>query len=584
MRHLTLLLMLTALLAACGGAPSATSTPRPPTPTPLSAAQASPQGSPAGAPQATGTASGGLSVNPPATTIAGPDGRNTTLHNQQVYIDLYVDGAPHGYLGVNFRSQPTLASPVYSVIENGQKVQANARGTTDAQGRAWYQVQYGGRTGYVVGELLALNEPQPAQTVQYYVDATFEGFEGANLRSEASRNNPPVNAQLANGDVLTGLATPVKDELGRFWYNVKIGGKFGFVLGSLLNTDPPKDTLTLFANAAPQGAQSSNLRERPSMQAKVIGWVPNGAVVEAYPEDLRGEDGQKGWRKVTYGGTSGYMRLSLLTRDNPLARTTAYVSTSGSAGATARLWERPDAASNVLFDLEPGTEVQAYPQEFPGKGELGGWRKVVYKDVTGYMQVDTLVAEKPASPSSSDVLINSNTHYGDGRVLHVVGDVRNRSGRAVSSVRIAVNFYNEAGDKVYSADGASSVPVIAPGALSPFHLVTYPPTGWSHYAFEITSAASTAAPLAGIEVVYDSTYVEAGRYHVVGQVRNSTGRALSSLVVIAALDNGTGMVLDVADGSPTPDSLAPGARAMFDIAFPADRSGAPYTLYFRARE
>lgn len=124
--------MLSVLIAACG-APSATSTPRPSAPAPTAAAQQPPAGSPSGeAPQPAGTASDGISVNPASTRVAGPDGRNTTMHDQPVYIDLYVDGAPHGYLGVNFRSQPTFTSPVYSVVENGQKVQANARGTTDS--------------------------------------------------------------------------------------------------------------------------------------------------------------------------------------------------------------------------------------------------------------------------------------------------------------------------------------------------------------------------------------------------------------------------------------------------------------------
>jgi Bacterial SH3 domain len=79
---------------------------------------------------------------------------------------------------------------------------------------------------------------QAAPMITLYVDAASQGYIGANLRAQPSRESA-ILLLISNGASVLAVAKPVKGADGHDWYSVTYKGRTGYVLGSLLSRRKP---------------------------------------------------------------------------------------------------------------------------------------------------------------------------------------------------------------------------------------------------------------------------------------------------------------------------------------------------------
>lgn len=152
-----------------------------------------------------------------------------------------------------------------------------------------------------------------------------------------------------------------------------------------------------------------NLRENPSLEAKVIRQYPTGTWMTVLSEE--GE-----WSKVEVGGNTGYVMSRYLT--DAAGSTKMYVRTNTGRGLNLR--DMPSLEGNILTSFKPGTEVEVLVRG-------AGWNKVSVNGQTGYMSAQYLSSKNTASsaaktgivsnPGANQVLLLRETASTDARVL-----------------------------------------------------------------------------------------------------------------------------------------------------------------------
>ncbi|MBQ4579648.1 MAG: SH3 domain-containing protein [Clostridia bacterium] len=143
-----------------------------------------------------------------------------------------------------------------------------------------------------------------------------------------------------------------------------------------------------------------NLRETPSLAAKVLGQFPTGTLVEII------ESGDE-WHKVEVNGQAGYMMAKFL--NSAEGETTATVRTNTGIGLNLR--EEPDTDSAILTSVKNGGTVTVLQ-----KGS--NWCRVSVDGVEGFMSAKYLrFGAQSAQPSTGKVAVVNNPR--DTQVLNL---------------------------------------------------------------------------------------------------------------------------------------------------------------------
>lgn len=172
-----------------------------------------------------------------------------------------------------------------------------------------------------------------------------------------------------------------------------------------------------------------NLRETPSLDAKVIRQYPTGTWMTVLSEE--GE-----WSKVEVGGSTGYVMSRFLSASNDSR--TLYVRTNTGRGLNLR--DEPSLEGNIITSFKAGTAVQLLVRG-------SGWHKVSVDGQTGYMSSQFLSASDQNGSSSSQTGTVQNP--GENQVLllreepstdaRVIGNYRN--GTQVTILGESNGFY-----------------------------------------------------------------------------------------------------------------------------------------------
>jgi len=158
-----------------------------------------------------------------------------------------------------------------------------------------------------------------------------------------------------------------------------------------------------------------NLRQEPSLTAKVIKQYPTGTWMTVLSEE--GE-----WSKVEVGGNSGYVMSKYLT--DASTENTLYVRTNTGRGLNLR--DEPSLSGNVITSFKPGTAVTVLVRG-------SGWHKVSVDGQVGYMASQYLTGSQSNSstehktgtvrnPGANQVLLLRETASTDARVLGYFGN------------------------------------------------------------------------------------------------------------------------------------------------------------------
>ena len=128
---------------------------------------------------------------------------------------------------------------------------------------------------------------------------------------------------------------------------------------------------------------SLNLREYPSLQAKVLGQYPTGTWMTVHSE-------QDGWSKVTVNGKNGYVMSKYLSDGS--SANTLYVRTNTGRGLNLRT--EPGLTGTIITSYKPGTAVEVLVRG-------SDWHKVRVNGTIGYMASQYLTGSASSGSTGS---------------------------------------------------------------------------------------------------------------------------------------------------------------------------------------
>ena len=313
---------------------------------------------PTAGPTATPTASDTGTATPTPTSTATLKGTTTT--------------------SVNLRAQANTTSSILLVVP--QNATVTILDTNAASG--WYQVQYSGKTGYLMGKYITLVTASPTATATPTATVkptptptatptatpatvTAKTDKTASLRKSTSTSSTKLTS-IAAGKTLTVLAVPTNTS----WLKVKYGSKTGYVLNSYVTVGGSTHYRAGMVTAA-----SLNIRKSASTTAAIVKTVNLNNVLVVMGKTTAGG---KTWYKVKMGSTTGYAVSSYIrTAGTP-------VLLPGTVTAktikTTSLRTSASTSSTKLASISSGKSltVTSVPTNT-------SWLKVTYSGKSGYV-------------------------------------------------------------------------------------------------------------------------------------------------------------------------------------------------------
>ncbi len=144
---------------------------------------------------------------------------------------------------------------------------------------------------------------------------------------------------------------------------------------------------------------SLNLRQEPSLNAKVLGQYPSGTWMTVHGEE-------NGWSHVTVNGKSGYVVSKYLTDGS--TGSTLYVRTNTGRGLNLRT--EPGLTGSIITSYQPGTAVDVLVRGT-------NWHKVRVGGNTGYMASQYLTGSAGSSSTSGYPKFGTVSNPGANQVL-----------------------------------------------------------------------------------------------------------------------------------------------------------------------
>lgn len=242
---------------------------------------------------------------------------------------------------LNLRETPSLTAKVLGQFPTGTLVEV-----TGYHGD-WYAVEVNGKSGYMMSKYLSGDLNVQTATVR-----TNSGI-GLNVREEPGMDGA-ILTSVKNGESVTVT------QKGSNWSRVTVGGVDGFMAteflrfgGSDSSTGGETATGKLAVVANPRDTQVLNLRQSPSLDAKVLDYYYNGTEVTILKSGST-------WHKVQVSdGKVGYMMAKFLKVTDDTAEVKPFqaklVNVNG--GSYVNFRKGPSLQSGVISRLPVGSTV-----------------------------------------------------------------------------------------------------------------------------------------------------------------------------------------------------------------------------------
>ena len=260
---------------------------------------------------------------------------------------------------LNLRQEPSLSAKVLGQFPTGTLVEV-----TGYHGD-WYEVEVNGLNGYMMSKFLTGDLNVQTATVR-----TNSGI-GLNVREEPGMDGA-ILTSVKNGGTVTVT------QKGSNWSRVTVGGVDGFMATEYLRFSGKEESSIPTGKKAvvsnPRDTQVLNLRQNPSLDAKVLDYYRNGVEVTI----LKAGDI---WHKVQVeDGKVGYMMAKYLkvTDEETEAKPFEARLINVNGGSYVNFRKGPSLKSDVISRLPVGSKVTVI--------EHGtDWCKVDVDGQTGYV-------------------------------------------------------------------------------------------------------------------------------------------------------------------------------------------------------
>lgn len=259
---------------------------------------------------------------------------------------------------LNLRETPSIAAKVLGQYPTGTLVEV-----TGYHGD-WYAVEVNGKSGYMMKQFL-----DAELTSQTAVVKTNTGI-GLNVREEPGAD-APILTSVPNGAEVTVT------QKGSNWCRVSVNGTDGFMATAFLNFgSKPADAVTgkVAIVTNPKDTQVLNLRQTPSLDARVLDYFRNGVRVTVLQPGST-------WHKVqTEDGQIGYMMAKYLRMTNETASMKPFearlINVNG--GSYVNFRKNPSLNSTIIARLPVGSTITITEHSTD-------WCKASIDGVTGYI-------------------------------------------------------------------------------------------------------------------------------------------------------------------------------------------------------
>ena len=260
---------------------------------------------------------------------------------------------------LNLRQEPSLSAKVLGQFPTGTLVEV-----TGYHGD-WYEVEVNGLNGYMMSKFLTGDLNVQTATVR-----TNSGI-GLNVREEPGMDGA-ILTSVKNGGTVTVT------QKGSNWSRVTVSGVDGFMATEYLRFSGKEESSIPTGKKAvvsnPRDTQVLNLRQNPSLDAKVLDYYRNGVEVTI----LKAGDT---WHKVQVeDGKVGYMMAKYLkvTDEETEAKPFEARLINVNGGSYVNFRKGPSLKSDVISRLPVGSKVTVI--------EHGtDWCKVDVDGQTGYV-------------------------------------------------------------------------------------------------------------------------------------------------------------------------------------------------------
>ena len=230
-----------------------------------------------------------------------------------------------------------------------------------------------------------------------------------NVRSDAGTKNKILTVGKKGA---AATATHQKKVGSQVWYKVKISGKHGWVLSTLLAPKSAAASKTTAISGSYKLKYNSNVRANAGTNNKIITYGKKGATVKA---SAAKKVGNATWYRVAVNGKVGWVLSTLLTKTSvaakaPVKAAVATAAASGTYKTTYKSNVRANAGTNykVVTLAKKGTTVKVSASKKVGSVT---WFKITANGkvgwISGALLTKTTAAVVKASSSVSSSAITS---------------------------------------------------------------------------------------------------------------------------------------------------------------------------------
>ena len=156
-------------------------------------------------------------------------------------------------------------------------------------------------------------------------------------------------------------------------------------------------------------------------------------------------------------------------------------------------------------------------------------------------------------------------------ILHIVGEVMNKTSANLRFVEITANLFNSSGTFLGSDFTYTTLFNLPAWQKTCFDISFYPetPSGWTSFTFEPVSYWTDGDPQPNLTAYnhsgsYNANY---GWYEIIGLVRNDSAVTYDYVQPVATLYNSAGTVVGCDFTYTNTDTLIPGQSSSFEMTF-----------------
>lgn len=183
--------------------------------------------------------------------------------------------------------------------------------------------------------------------------------------------------------------------------------------------------------------------------------------------------------------------------------------------------------------------------------------------------------DTPKSKAEAKVDVTQYHIMKDAIATYIVGELKNNGTASASNIQIAISLLDGSGKTIGSANTLLVRRLIGPGETSPFKAMvdtnTTPKWDKEKIQVQATTGAGFMAPLEGLTTTDVNGVLNKNEflpsYVLNGQVKNGSQKTATLIMVIGAIYDDKGQLIDASNALTKLNEIEPGATAPFELQF-----------------